>query len=143
MKPISARPVLAEIDTSPTGLAALRIAAGEAAERELPLRLFLSRPSTIWTNPIAMPPHRGHAAASDDTIKQAKTVVANLRTTHPTLSVSATVVHDASSALRRASAGASLLVEVAGQHRPGIFGRNRRLAAARCPVLQVGDTAAA
>lgn len=132
---IEKKPVLAAIDASAPGMAAMQLAAYEANARALPLRLFLTRPVAIFSNPIAMAPHSG-GAAGNEIIDQAKKLVAELRTTYPTLDMSAVLATDAAAKLRRESGNASFLYEAAHHTRIGLLGRARRAKDARCPIIQ-------
>jgi hypothetical protein len=109
VNPTNTRPVLAEIDFTASGLATVWRAASEADARRLPLRLLVTRPATIWSNPIAMAPYPPAALAEDDTIGGAVALVREVRAAYPELEVSAAAAQNATTALRHESSRASML----------------------------------
>lgn len=129
MNPTNTRPVLAEIDFTASGLATVWRAASEADARRLPLRLLVTRPTTVWSNPIAMPPYPAAALAEDDTIGRAVALVREVREAYPELKVSAAAAQNATTALRHESSRAAMLVaKQADGSRPP-----------QCPVVVVSE----
>ena len=138
----SPKPVLTAIDTSAHGLIALRLAAAEAAARNLPLRLLVTQPAAVWNNPIAMAAPRAGSFAEDDTVREARVLVRDIRAAYPGLRVSVAAAHDAKAAVRKQSATASMLVEAATA-RPGILSGTGWFGGARCPVVTTNGSATA
>jgi hypothetical protein len=129
VNPTNARPVLAEIDFTASGLAAVWQAAREADAHRLPLRLLVTRPTTVWSNPIAMAPYPVASLAEDDTIGRAVVLVRAVRDSYPQLEVSAAAAQNATTALRHESTRASMLFakHAGGSRRP------------HCPVVVVNE----
>jgi hypothetical protein len=133
----SDRPVLAEIDGPPGPQTAARVAAREADARGLPLKLLLTRPVSVWASPIAMGVYRPDTLDGDRSVARARGLVEEIKGRYPGLPVSATVVRDATVAVRRESADASLLVI------PDSRDGDRLRRKVRCAVITCADGDAA
>ena len=66
MSPTSTKPVLAEVDSIASGIAAVWLAAGDADRRGRPLGPLVTRPTAVWNHPIAMAPYRAESLTAED-----------------------------------------------------------------------------
>jgi hypothetical protein len=137
-----AGPVIAGYETGNAGLAALGLAAQQAAAHDTGLRVLVTRRIPVWTSHLAMGVCPPAAFDDEDPTEPARVAVAQLRHDHPGTDVT---LHGTGRSLPRA-----LLLEaptatmlVTGRDTTGPGATARLAGRAGCPVLSVpGRTAA-